>query len=206
MRFSTVCSAAVAAVGIAGVAAVVVLALARGGRDSPLSVPAGVTPGLGAPVQGGASVGAAVGTLNPVLAGVQDTNGLVQPQLSGSQSVLLPLAARTAQVNTPTQSNAGFRGAIVVLNVTAASGTGGLTPILQVQDAVSGTWINYSTGPSAITTTGFKVVVYYPGPSSGLGGNVIQSVQAPLPSLWRLTVAVGDATSYSYSVSCSMCK
>lgn len=88
---------------------------------------------------------------------------------------------------------------IVILNVTAASGTGGLQIRIQAKDSISGNYANLNAAPTAITTTG--TFVYVLGPSPTAQGDVQQATSGRLSRTFRITVTGGDTSSYTYSVS-----
>lgn len=116
---------------------------------------------------------------------------------------LLSSAARTAAVTSASQTvrrNTRQRGVLVLLDVTAASGTGGLTLSVNYVDPVSGKTVAIATASAAVTATGSKTYIVYPG-AVITGGSVTQAIQLPLPSHWNVSVAVGDTSSYTYSVS-----
>lgn len=116
---------------------------------------------------------------------------------------LLASAARTTAVTSASQTvrrNYASRGVLVTLDVTAASGTGGLTLSVNFVDPVTAKTVAIATASAAVTATGTKTYIVYPGAVVS-GGSVTQAVQLPLPSHWNVSVAVGDASSYTYSVS-----
>lgn len=121
-------------------------------------------------------------------------------QLSCNQDLtVLPSAARTATTSSADQINRNGRGVMVFLNITAASGTGGLTIKIQGKDPVSGNYISIYTAGSAATATGTFPAVVYPGV-----GTTISGASDPLPATWRVQVQHGDASNYTYSVGASV--
>jgi hypothetical protein len=116
--------------------------------------------------------------------------------------ILLPSAARTAQASTADFINPGSRGIYVWLNVTAASGTGGLQVKVQAKDPASGAYSSLHASPTAIIATGQNIYVLYPSGTVITGTST--SYNAVLPRTWRVTVLVGDASSYTYSVGASL--
>lgn len=112
---------------------------------------------------------------------------------------LLAAAARTATTSSPDQTNFNWRGLQVVLNVTAASGTGGLIVTVQGKDPVSGNYYNLNANPAGVTATGTYVYEVYPGVGAA-GGGVTQRISGILPRTFRVTVTAGDGSSYTYSV------
>ncbi|HEX5417740.1 MAG TPA: hypothetical protein VFZ25_18945 [Chloroflexota bacterium] len=113
---------------------------------------------------------------------------------------LLANAARTANTSSPVQTNFNARGVAIWLNVTAASGTGGVSLSPEVIDPVSGTVKGLLPSQSPQTTTGCSWVIVYPGLLNQYGGLTCNVYSLALPRDWQLTVSHGDATSYTYSV------
>lgn len=122
--------------------------------------------------------------------------GTVDRWRNNVEGTLLASAARTATTRSATQTNHNARGAFVFLNVTAASGTGGLQLRWLVADPVSGTLPYMNAAPTAITTVTTAVYIVYPG-GAGVGA---QAVNMPLPRSWAIEVQHADASSYTYSV------
>lgn len=123
---------------------------------------------------------------------------------------LLSSAARTTQQNVAVQTNTGHRGVSIALYVTAASGTGGLT--LRIQETTplgiaGGVTCTLLQATAAVTTTGYYVYRIYPGSE---GATLVPTIGAQLsyghclPPNWRVVIAVGDASSYTYSVEASL--
>lgn len=119
-------------------------------------------------------------------------------QRSNIEGVALASAARTAGINSADITNYNARGVVFFLNITAASGTGGLQVTLQAKDPMSGAYTQINVSPTAVVAAGLKYHVFYPGAS---GGNTTQTTGSVLPRIFRFTVLVGDATSYTYSLS-----
>lgn len=113
---------------------------------------------------------------------------------------LLASAARTANTSSPVQTNFNARGVAIWLNVTAASGTGGVALSPEVIDPVSGTVKGLLPAQGVQTTTGCSWVIIYPGLTSQYGGLTCNVYSLALPRDWQLTVQHSDASSYTYSV------
>src|SRR5579871_3766078 len=105
------------------------------------------------PVQGPTAAGQPA-VSNPQLIAGLDGSGNIQAETLNQDMTLLASAARTATTNSAPQTNQNARGVLVYLNVTAASGTGGLRLAVQAQDPVSGNYININLLPTAVTATG----------------------------------------------------
>jgi hypothetical protein len=114
-----------------------------------------------------------------------------------AEGTLLASAARTATTSSSNQTNYNGRGVLLILNVTAASGSGGLTLRVQGVDPVSGLSVALNTPPAAITATGTFGYLVYPGIA---GPNLSQASSTVLPRTWFVSMTHGDATSYTYSL------
>ena len=119
------------------------------------------------------------------------------------QIALLESAARTVTIACPKQQHYACRAIRLYLSVTVAvAGTGGLQPIIRGYDLISGNTVSLSTGGTAIVAVGTYVY------EMGLGllstakqGNIEECQNRPAPVQWDVSIAVGDATSYTYSLS-----
>ncbi len=114
----------------------------------------------------------------------------------------LASAARTVSTISADIPSGGFRGLIVYLNVTAASGTGGLTPRLIAKDPLSLVTSVSAAVSTAATATGLRVFHFGPGvgtlSGTGLGWG---AAGVQLSGTFQLQVLHGDASSYTYSLS-----
>lgn len=127
--------------------------------------------------------------------------GTFQPLVTNTRLTLLSSAARTATNQSSSQTNYFYRAILVFLNVTVASGTGGLTLSVEVQDSISGTWSTYGAAMPAYTTTGLRAMLLAPVNGIAASGVITAVNILPLPALWRVNVAHADGSSYTYSVS-----
>lgn len=156
------------------------------------------------PASAPATSGASGSTIGPVATWLYNGSAFDTMQ-NNSEGTLLASAARTTSPSIPIQTNYNARGAIIFLNVTAASGTGGLTPQFFITDPVTNGTYGYSLSPSAITATGEYIFVIYPGASStNVSSLVKQVVSIQLPRQWSVSVGIGDASSYTYSLGYSL--
>jgi hypothetical protein len=114
--------------------------------------------------------------------------------------ILLTSAARTATTASAAQGDRYAKGVRLYLNVTVASGTGGLQPQIDGYDRVSGTYVALSTGGTAIVATGLYVYEFYP-TAPAAAGNVKEAQSKQLPGQWQANVIHGDTSSYTYSLS-----
>lgn len=94
---------------------------------------------------------------------------------------------------------------IVYLNVSAASGTGGLQVRILGVDSVSGNTFPLNAAPTAVTSTGQYAYVIGPGVTS-YGGSVSATAitATAIPSTFQIQIVHGDSSSYTYSVSLSI--
>ena len=101
-------------------------------------------------------------------------------------------AARTATIAGATVINYNASGAVITINVTAASGT---TPTLvaKLQYTPDGTtWIDYTAKPvtATISATGQTTLVVYPGVTEVANS----AVSLPLPRTLRMYYTIGGTT------------
>jgi hypothetical protein len=121
-------------------------------------------------------------------------------QRNNTDLTLLASAARTTATASADQTNFNGRGVRVVLNVTVASGTGGLQVQIRGKDSISGNYYQINTTPTAVTATGTFVYDIYPAAIAAANG-ITQATDSFVPRTWGINVAVGDSSSYTYSVS-----
>lgn len=121
---------------------------------------------------------------------------------ANTEGTLLASAARTSTTVSSNQTNYNARGAIIYVNVTNASGTGGLTFFIYAVDPVSGASRVIAQQTTAKTANGCYTMEYYPGASSG--GLFDSTTQGVLPRTWYVQITHGDASSYTYSVGYSL--
>lgn len=139
-------------------------------------------------------------------------NGSTWDKLRGNeQTTLLSSSARTATTSSADQTNYNGRGVLIVVNVTAESGTTTLTLTVEGKDSISSNYYSlitgvvvYNAGTDTPTTT--RGVLIYPGvlnaDAIGAGAtNLIAAKSLALPRTWRATITPSDASSQTYSVS-----
>lgn len=111
-------------------------------------------------------------------------------------------AARTATANSTDQTNYNARGALLTLDITAASGT---TPTLDItieaKDPVSSFYIAILSAAFAQkTTTGQDSLLLYPGITSSANRQIL----TVLPRVWRAVATIAGTTpSFTFSLGCS---
>lgn len=119
------------------------------------------------------------------------------------RGTLLASATRTATTSSAAINAANAKALIIFLNVTAASGTGGLRPTIDFLDPVSGNWRGLvACFSAAVTATGTTPFAAGPGIGSGQGFAINSGgwVGVPMSSQLRITVSHLDASSYTYSL------
>ena len=118
-----------------------------------------------------------------------------------TRRILLESAVRTATVACAQQTDMTLRTARVYLNVSAASGTGGLNVYFRGYDWASGNPAALSGGAaSAITATGVYVFEMMHGDAAAVGA-VQDTVGRFLPVDWDVQVTHADGSNYTYSLS-----
>lgn len=111
----------------------------------------------------------------------------------------LASAARTASNASPDFINDDCRGIQITLDITVASGTGGIIISLQTKDSVTGKYTSLNPSLTALITTGTRIYQFFPG-SAETVGNITQRQNIVLPKTFRIAVTHGDSSSYTYSV------
>lgn len=110
--------------------------------------------------------------------------------------------AINATGNSADMTNENARGALVIVDISAVSGTSPtLTVKLQAKDPISG---HYADIPGATTTalnaTGTTLLVVYPGAAVTANSSVSQ----PLPRTWRVAYTLGGSASPTVTASVSV--
>jgi hypothetical protein len=124
-------------------------------------------------------------------------------QRGNTEGTLLASAARTASVSSPIMENHNARGVALVLNVTVASGTGGLTVYIVARETATVTTFVLNATPTAVTAVSKSIYMLYPGIAAGVG-EVTQATSSVLPRGWYALVNHADGSSYTYSLAYSL--
>ena len=119
--------------------------------------------------------------------------------LNNTNIVMLASAARTTATTSELITNSDYRGCHIIIDVTVEVDTATITPTIQGYDSVSGKYYTLLVG-SAITAVGTTVLRIYPGLTAS--ANVIAN--DILPNKFRVSMAVADTDSMTYSVSASL--
>lgn len=121
-----------------------------------------------------------------------------RPTSSGTALASATRSATTLSSNIPC---AGFRGIIVYLDVTAASGTGGLTVRLFGRNPITTNIATVAAVTTAATTSGLRIYLFAPGAGSVNGATVAWGAAGvALGSEFAIQVLHGDASNYTYQV------
>lgn len=118
-----------------------------------------------------------------------------------SGTALAPGTRTSDQQSPDITTPSGGRGALVVLDVTAAGGPGSITVVLQGKDPVSGHYYNLHATPSGVSAQGTYQYEIGPGVGPGNAASATQ-LRAPcqLPETWRVYVAHNGGSNWTYSV------
>lgn len=121
--------------------------------------------------------------------------------LNNTNIELLASAARTVETTSSivTIINSGYRGCHIIIDVTADPDSASITPTIQGYDTVSGKFYTLLAG-LAIIAVGTTVLKIYP----GLTASANAIANDILPSKFRISMAVADTDSMTYSVSASL--
>jgi len=116
-------------------------------------------------------------------------------QRANTEETFLASAARTATTNSADFTNFNAKGLHAIIDVSAVTATGSITPIIQGKDPVSGNYYDILQG-LPITTVGTNVIKVFP----GISAIVNASANDLLPRTYRLRVTHLNAVSMTYSV------
>lgn len=138
------------------------------------------------------SSGTAAGAVALML---QDGDGFWSRYRNNHEVTALASAARTASTNSSNLTNYNARGVVVVIDVTAIVAAPSITVTIKGRDTLSG---QFSTilASAAITAVGTTKLVVYPGVAAAANSKADE----PLPRVWRVEVAHGNANSITYSI------
>lgn len=116
-------------------------------------------------------------------------------QTQNLTAIILPSAARTAAtVESPDQTNQQWRGAHIIVNVSAYT-SGSYTTYIQGKDPVSGAYYNICVG-TALSATGMSIYKIYPGITPIPNG----ACSDIIPRIWRVQLVGASSPSMTFSV------
>jgi hypothetical protein len=124
-----------------------------------------------------------------------------------TEGTALSSAARTGTTSSADLVNYNCRGVIVWLDITANSGSGQLTVLIQGKDG-TGNYYNLNGAGTAVAATNSKFGhECYPGSTTaGVATSlrILERTSAALPRSWRVTVSHSSGVSWTYSVTYSL--
>ena len=116
-------------------------------------------------------------------------------QRNNTNNTLLASAARTAAINSADFVNYNARGIHIITDISALTATGQITVTLEGKDPISGNYYDLLIG-ATLTTTGTSILKLYP----GITASANASASDILPRDFRVSVAVANAVSITYSI------
>jgi hypothetical protein len=144
---------------------------------------------------------------NVQAAGLMLYNGTSEDRARGNLDNISLISASgvTTTQTSVDQTNYNGRGVLVIVDVTALTATGTLTPEIDFKDPVSGKYISLLTASTAIIATGTYVYLVFPGGNTSVANSgVTQAANMPLPRTWRSRVVPGNSVSITYTVGVSV--
>ncbi|KKN73789.1 hypothetical protein LCGC14_0397370 [marine sediment metagenome] len=123
-----------------------------------------------------------------------------EPLQSNRDITVLASAARTAAVDSSDFTNVNHRGVVVTVDVTADPSTAAVTFTIQGKDVESSSYYTLLASAALATVDITTDLVVYPG-CIAVANRV---ANLPLPRIWRVSVTVADAESFTYSVGASL--
>ena len=91
---------------------------------------------------------------------------------------------------------------MVILDVTTVPGTDTIQLVVQGKDPVSGNYVDLAS-ETAVTTSGTRSAVIYPGAGTVATDGVTVSRPYPLPRTWRARVVHSGSGNFIYSIGAS---
>lgn len=111
------------------------------------------------------------------------------------ETTLLPSASRTTATTVNVDNEGGHRGVVVFIDLSTFGAGSSLTFTIQGKSTLSDEYYTILAS-AAIIAAGNTILRVFPG--STVTANLAANDQ--LPAVWRLDVAVGNATANTYSV------
>lgn len=116
---------------------------------------------------------------------------------------LLPSASRTAITDTRREGSNGISSIRLFLDVTVASGTGGLIPQLRAHDPQTNAARLIWSIPIPVKATGTYIYEMSPGANDSGRDNQF-TVKGTCPLSFSVTVTPDDASAYTYSLTAEL--
>ncbi len=116
---------------------------------------------------------------------------------------VLASSARTTATNSADLTNHTARGIYLTIDVTADPASAIITPTIAYKaDTFSNAYEAIMVLPT-INAVGTHTYLIYPASLTAAANDIVQILQAPLPRIWRLQIAVADSGSMTYSAEAS---
>lgn len=131
----------------------------------------------------------------PISAALAFNGSAWDRQRNNEAITVLASAARTATTNSSDLVNYNGRGVLVVIDVTAVTGSASVTVALQTKETIGNKYVTVLTS-AAITGTGQTRLRCYP----GITPVANEAVSDLIGRTWRVVVTHGTADSITYSV------
>jgi len=115
--------------------------------------------------------------------------------LNNTNKIMLASGARTTATTSEDVTNTDYRGCHIIIDVTVDPASASITPTIQGLDSVSGKYYTILAG-NAISAVGTTILKIYP----GLIVAANEVANDILPNKFRISMAVADTDSMTYSV------
>lgn len=129
---------------------------------------------------------------------------LLASQCQRVTGTALASAIRSATTSSADIDTSGFRGIVVYVFVSAASGTGGLRIAIRGRDPVTTNYMQLGITNTPMVAVGNQVAVFGQGVGSviqaSIGAGVNGCLSTFLPDVVRVEIVHGDLSNYTYSV------
>lgn len=130
----------------------------------------------------------------------------IATQYHADEGTLLASTPRTATVQSPDQTNHGWSGVVVVVDVSNIVATPSVVPSIMHKEIVTGDYVSIADFIAITDVTGTGKYYYYIMPGTvtpAFADPDVEEVElnTPLPPTWRWEMVHGDGDSITYSVS-----
>lgn len=115
------------------------------------------------------------------------------------EGTMISSGKRTSSAISSLITNYNARGLLLYLDVTQASGTGGLKLIVRGKDPTTGTMKDLYSTTTAVTAVGSAVYAVAPA-ISFTGSRILQTFNGLLPRVFDVYVLAGDSSEYTYTL------
>lgn len=126
---------------------------------------------------------------------VVDDNGLA---FNPNVEVAVLASAVRAATNNNDLINNNARGVIITLDITVVPGTDTVTASWTGKDPASGKFYALGAAGAALSTTGTRTYLIYPGAAANASFTAV--IAANIPRNWRITLTHSAASNFTYSL------